>query len=80
MHFITHKRFKVSLEWAGVVTAIIYSILIALNIGAEYWAFILLFVSALLIGSWATLNRYFGIFFLQLFYLSAAIIGLIRWY
>ena len=79
-HFTTHKRFKLSLEWAGVITAIVYSMLIALNIGAEYLAFILLLVSALLIGSWALLNRYLGIFLLQIFYLSAAIIGLIRWY
>ena len=80
MHFTTHKKFKVLLEWAGVITAVIYSMLIALNIGAEYLAFILLLVSALLIGIWALLNRYLGIFFLQIFYLSAAIIGLIRWY
>jgi len=80
MHFITHKRFKVSLEWAGVITAIIYSMLMALNIGAEYLAFILLLLSALLIGGWALLNRYLGILLLQIFYLSAAIVGLIRWY
>jgi hypothetical protein len=54
--------------------------LIALNIGAEYLAFILLLLSALLIGGWALLNRYLGIFLLQIFYLSAAIVGLIRWY
>lgn len=54
--------------------------LIALNIGEEYLAFILLLVSALLIGSWAVLNRDLGIFILQIFYRSAAIIGLIRWY
>jgi hypothetical protein len=80
MQFTTHKTVNLSLEWAGVITAIVYSMLIALNIGAEYLAFILLLVSALLIGSWAVLNRYLGMFLLQFFYFSAAIIGLIRWY
>ena len=44
------------LEWAGVATAILYSILIALNIGVEFIGFSLLLVSAFLIGLWA----YFG--------------------
>jgi len=29
------------LEWSGVITAIIYSILVALNIGAEFVGFFL---------------------------------------
>ena len=78
MHFTTHKSFKLSLEWTGVITALVYSMLIELNIGAEYLAFILLLISALLLGSWVILNRYLGMFLLQIFYLSAANIGLIR--
>ena len=39
------------LEWSGVITAILYSMLVALNIGAEFLGFSLLFVSALLIGA-----------------------------
>ena len=34
------------LEWSGVITAIIYSILVALNIGAEFVVFFLLLTSA----------------------------------
>ena len=37
------------LEWTGVGTAILYSMLIALNIGAEFIGFLLLFLSAGLI-------------------------------
>ena len=80
IHFTTNKGIKLSLEWGGVITAVVYSMLIALNIGAEYLAFILLLLSALLIGSWAILSRYLGIFLLQIFYMSAAVVGLIRWY
>jgi|TARA_B110000881_G_scaffold173883_1_gene158119 hypothetical protein len=64
----------------GVITAIFYSLLIALNIGAEYIGFSLLLLSAVLIGFWAYLNRHRGILLLQAFYASAALIGIYRWY
>ncbi|MFK7865839.1 MAG: hypothetical protein AB8B77_00190 [Alphaproteobacteria bacterium] len=66
-------------EWLGVATAIIYSLLVAFNIGAEFIGFSLLFVSALSIGYWAYLGKHKGILFLQFFYASAGIIGMIRW-
>ena len=34
-----------ALEWFGVVTAIMYSMLVALNIGVEFTGFLLLLVS-----------------------------------
>jgi len=40
-------------EWSGVIIAIIYSILVALNIGAEFVGFSLLLISTILIGLWA---------------------------
>lgn len=67
-------------EWLGVLTAIIYSLLVALNIGAEFIGFTLLFVSSGLIGIWAYLGKHKGILFLQFFYASAGIIGMIRWF
>jgi hypothetical protein len=69
-----------ALEWFGVVTAIIYSMLVALNIGIEFVGFLLLFISALAIGYWAYLGKHRGILFLQFFYASAGIIGMVRWY
>ena len=68
------------LEWLGVITAIIYSLLIALNIGAEFLGFTLLLISAILIGLWAYFGKHRGILFLQIFYASAGIIGIIRWF
>ena len=41
------------LEWAGVITAIVYSLVIALNIGAEFVGFWLLLISAIASGLWA---------------------------
>ncbi len=67
-------------EWAGVVTAIIYSLLVALNIGAEFIGFSLLLISAGLIGMWAFLGKHRGILLLQLFYAAAGMIGMLRWY
>ena len=68
------------LEWAGVITAILYSLFVALNIGLEFFGFSLLFISALLIGMWAYKLKYKGILLLQVFYASAGIIGMYRWF
>jgi len=68
------------LEWFGVVTAIIYSMMVALNIGIEFIGFLLLLISAISIGYWAYLGKHRGILFLQFFYATAGIIGMVRWY
>ena len=68
------------LEWTGVGTAILYSMLIALNIGAEFVGFFLLLLSSGLIGMWAYLGGHRGIMFLQLFYATAGFIGMVRWF
>jgi hypothetical protein len=67
-------------EWVGVVTAIFYSMLVALNIGAEFAGFTLLLISSALIGIWAYLGKHKGILFLQFFYATAGIIGMVRWF
>ena len=68
------------LEWSGVITAIAYSLLVAMNIGAEFVGFILLLISAILIGLWSYFGKHKGILLLQVFYASAGIIGVIRWF
>ena len=67
-------------EWLGVITAILYSLLVALNIGAEFVGFSLLLISSFLIGIWAHWGGHRGILILQLFYASAGIIGMFRWF
>ena len=68
------------LEWLGVITAIIYSLLVALNIGAEFIGFTLLLISAILIGLWAYFGKHRGILLLQIFHATAGIIGMFRWF
>ncbi len=68
------------LEWFGVITAIMYSMMVALNIGVEFAGFLLLLISAASIGYWAYLGKHRGILFLQFFYATAGIIGMVRWY
>ena len=67
-------------EWLGVVTAIVYSLLVAANIGAEFIGFTLLLASSAFIGFWAFLGKHKGILFLQFFYATAGVIGMIRWF
>ena len=71
---------KKLLEWFGVITAISYSMLVASNIGLEFIGFLLLLVSAISIGLWAYLCQHKGILFLQFFYASAGVIGMLRWF
>ena len=73
-------KLQKSLEWFGVITAIVYSLLVAFNIGAEFLGFTLLLISAIAIGVWAYLGKHKGILFLQFFYASAGIIGMFRWF
>ena len=68
------------LEWSGVITAIAYSLLVAINIGVEFIGFMLLLISAVLIGLWSYFGKHKGILLLQLFYASAGIVGMIRWF
>ena len=67
-------------EWLGVLTAIVYSLLVAANIGAEFIGFTLLLASSAFIGIWAFLGKHRGILFLQFFYATAGVIGMIRWF
>ena len=72
---------KVSLlEWGGVVTAVVYSLIVAMNIGAEFIGFTLLLISSSLLGFWAYLGQHKGILLLQIFYAIAGMIGMSRWY
>ena len=71
---------KKLLEWFGVITEILYSMLVATNIGLEFVGFLLLLVSAISIGLWAYLCQHKGILFLQFFYASAGVIGMLRWF
>ena len=73
-------------EWAGVITAILYSLFVALNIGMGIEFFGLLFITyvyllSILIGIWAFRGGHKGILvLLQFFYATAGIIGMIRWF
>ena len=77
---LQNRFLKQLLEWGGVATAIVYSLAVASNVGLEFWGFFLLFVSAGLIGLWAWAGGHRGILLLQLFYATAGIVGMVRWF
>ena len=79
-HFSLRSNGNILFEWLGVVTAICYSLLSAMNIGGEFIGFSLLLASSIFIGIWARLGEHRGILFLQFFYATAGIIGMIRWF
>ena len=67
------------LEWLGVLTAIVYSLLVASNTGYEALGFSLLLISAVSIGFWGFFCKHYGILVLQFFYAAAGIVGVVRW-
>ena len=77
---IEHMKREKIFEWLGVATAVVYSLLVASNTGFEFLGFALLLLSSFSIGIWAYLGKHRGILFLQFFYASAGILGMIRWY
>ena len=54
-------NFNKLLEWVGVITAILYSLFVAFNVGLEFLGFFLLLLSAILIGVWAYRLKHKGI-------------------
>ena len=74
------KVYAKYLEWFGVATAILYSLLVASNTGSEFLGFILLLISAIAIGLWAWSGQHKGILPLQFFYAAAGLIGMFRWF
>ena len=66
------------LEWFGVITAIVYSLLVASNTGLEFIGFTLLLVSSFSIGLWAYRGGHRGMLLLQFFYATAGVIGMLR--
>lgn len=74
------SRWIAFFEVLGSVTAMAYALLIASNTGNEVLGFSLLFVSAALFAGWGVLDRRWAFFALQFFYMTSAIIGIIRWY
>lgn len=74
-----HRRLTTIFEVTGSLLAMAYAILIASNIGAEIVGFAMLLISSALFAAWAVLDRRWTFLLLQLFYASAAVIGLVRW-
>jgi len=76
--FLKVKIMKIkALEWFGVITAIIYSMMVALNIGVEFVGFLLLLISALSIGYWAYLGQHREFFSYNF---SMHQLGLLEWF
>jgi len=73
------RRLTGVFEVTGSALAMAYALLIASNTGSEVLGFALLLLSALLFAAWAVIDRRWSFLMLQGFYVSSAIIGLIRW-
>lgn len=76
---MTHHSMTKICEVSGSFLGIVYALLVASNTGREILGFVLLFVSAGFFGAWAIMDKRWAFLTLQFFYLSSAIMGIIRW-
>ena len=73
------RRLVTLFEWTGSALAILFALLNASNTGNEVLGFTLLFVSAALFAGWAVIDGRWAFLVLQVFYMGAAIYGVVRW-
>ena len=76
---MNQRKLTSGFEISGSVLAMAYALLIASNTGNELLGFTLLLVSSGLFAAWAVIDRRWTFLLLQGFYVTSAIIGLIRW-
>jgi len=76
---MTKRKWTSIFEISGSVLAMAYALLIASNTGREVLGFSLLLASACLFAGWAVIDKRWSFLLLQVFYITSAIIGLIRW-
>jgi hypothetical protein len=74
-----NRKLTTIFEVFGSATAVLYALLIASNTGQEVLGFSLLLISALAFAIWGIIDRRWAFLILQAFYITSAIIGIIRW-
>lgn len=71
--------FLTTTKWAGTVTGVLGAVLIALNIGAVVYGFMLFLASSLLWSSAALAQRELSLVTLQVAFTVINVIGIVRW-
>jgi uncharacterized membrane protein len=67
------------MEWSGAMIAVIAAIILALNIAISPWAFVLYFISSVILAFWGWYRGAYAIALQNVIFIGINSIGIYRW-
>ncbi len=77
---MSNETISILLEWAGAISAVIGSLLLALNNEYSRWGWICYLISNLALISFSMSMGLWGILFMQIVFLVTTVIGIYKWF
>ncbi len=77
---IYNSTFSLKLmEWSGAMIAVVAAIILALNISISPWAFVLYFISSLILTLWGWCSGAYAIALQNVIFIGINSLGIYRW-
>ncbi|MCK5896455.1 MAG: hypothetical protein KAG20_06595, partial [Cocleimonas sp.] len=67
------------MEWSGAMIAVIAAIMLALNIPISPWAFVLYFISSVILALWGWYRGAYAIALQNVIFIGINTLGIYRW-
>ena len=67
------------MEWSGAMIAVIAAVILALNISISPWAFVLYFISSLILTFWGWYSGAYAIALQNVIFIGINTLGIYRW-
>ncbi len=81
--FFIKKQHRISalniMEWSGAMIAVIAAIMLALNVSISPWAFVLYFISSLILAIWGWYSGAYAIALQNVIFIGINSLGIYRW-
>jgi uncharacterized membrane protein len=81
--FLIKKQYSLSslkiMEWSGAMLAVIAAIMLALNVSISPWAFVLYFISSLILAVWGWYSAAYAIAVQNVIFIGINSLGIYRW-
>ncbi|HFC93704.1 MAG TPA: hypothetical protein ENJ51_12935 [Leucothrix mucor] len=81
--FFTKNQHSISalniMEWSGAMIAVVAAIMLALNVSISPWAFVLYFISSLILAVWGWYSGAYAIALQNVIFIGINSLGIYRW-
>jgi uncharacterized membrane protein len=67
------------MEWSGAMIAVIGAVMLALNVSISAWAFVLYFISSLILTFWGWYSGAYAIALQNMIFIGINALGIYRW-